>query len=231
MKILTIGDLHGLNVWENKDFSNYDLVIFEGDYVDSFDKTDLEIYNNLMNLIEFKKSNMKKVILLLGNHDMQYMYHPRYRCTGFRSLMLFNLYQFFNDNRNLFQISYQYKNYVWTHAGITNAWLKHFYNDANSAIFEKNNDSIADDLNLCRDSRYMNILMEIGIERGGSNIVGGPLWADSSELLDDYLDNIHQVAGHNPQKEIWSYRDDSSSITFVDCLQHKIEYFELENEK
>jgi len=229
MKILSIGDLHGSNVWKSKDFSSYDLIIFLGDYIDTRQKfTDNQICNNLIDVINFKKVNDNKVILLLGNHDMQYMYHPRYRCSGYRESMVFILHNLLNENKKLFQIAYQKDKYLWTHAGLTNQWLKHFYNGTDYPIFDKKIDTIAEDLNRCQDSIYMDILMEIGIKRGGSNPFGGPLWSDLSELLEDYLDNMHQIVGHNPQEMICSYGDYNSTITFCDCLANKVEYLEEE---
>ena len=47
MKILTIPDLHGKTVWKNVFDTNYDRIIFLGDYVDDFPPTtDGEILDN-----------------------------------------------------------------------------------------------------------------------------------------------------------------------------------------
>lgn len=69
MKILTIPDLHGKTVWKNVFDTNYDRIIFLGDYVDDFPPTtDGEILDNLFKIIEIKKAFPEKIILLWGNH-------------------------------------------------------------------------------------------------------------------------------------------------------------------
>ena len=87
MEVLSIGDTHGNNVLERvKELvPKYDKIIFVGDYVDSFTLDNITINKNLIDLIEFKKENLDKVILLLGNHDLHYLYDEMiHRCTGYR---------------------------------------------------------------------------------------------------------------------------------------------------
>jgi predicted MPP superfamily phosphohydrolase len=70
MFILNIGDLHGRNNWIQwtEEYKDVDKIMFIGDYVDSFDISNVEILDNLKNIIEFKQKFSDKVILLLGNH-------------------------------------------------------------------------------------------------------------------------------------------------------------------
>ena len=84
MNILTISDLHGRTVWKEADMDRYDQVIFLGDYTDSHVVDDETIYTNLQQIIELKQQQPDQFILLLGNHDAQYMHYPHYRCSGFR---------------------------------------------------------------------------------------------------------------------------------------------------
>lgn len=57
MKIRVIGDLHGRDWWKRKvETGDSDLNIFLGDYVDSYTVSDKQIINNLLDIIEFKKS-------------------------------------------------------------------------------------------------------------------------------------------------------------------------------
>ena len=78
MKIAIIGDLHGKNCWKKllKDkIDSLDKIIFMGDYSDDswITFTDKEIVDNLKEVIDFKKKYNKKVELLIGNHDFQYI--------------------------------------------------------------------------------------------------------------------------------------------------------------
>ena len=84
MKVIAIGDLHGKDCWKEVDFSRFDKVIFLGDYTDSFSETDEEIFTNLREIVHLKKTNREKFVLLLGNHDVQYLHFPYYNCSGFR---------------------------------------------------------------------------------------------------------------------------------------------------
>jgi len=70
MKIIAIGDTHGDPLWKSivnveKDAG---LFVFIGDYFDSFLYSLEQQINNFKDIIQFKKDNMNKVILLVGNH-------------------------------------------------------------------------------------------------------------------------------------------------------------------
>ena len=76
MRYITIGDIHGRDDWQAINIRNYDKIIFIGDYVDSFEKSDFAILENLKKIISLKKRHPDKVVLLLGNHDVQYLHYP-----------------------------------------------------------------------------------------------------------------------------------------------------------
>ncbi|MFW6247478.1 MAG: metallophosphoesterase [bacterium] len=211
MKILVIGDVHGRNEWEKHVNENQsDLVVFMGDYVDSFNKTNIEIFDNLKNIIKFKKLNKESVILLSGNHDNQYMLaHPNdknntYRCSGFKPEQHFDLYDLFNKNKDLFQACYQHHNHIFTHAGITNDW---FFNRLHGKTFE----SIEKQINEAFQYKY-EPLFDVGFRRGGSFNCGGIFWADKHDLIIDPLKGFKQVVGHTVQENITTIGD----VTFCD---------------
>jgi predicted MPP superfamily phosphohydrolase len=234
MKILTIGDLHGENTWKDLSFDLYDKVVFIGDYVDSFTESDEDISSNLINIIEIKKKNTEKVELLLGNHDIQYLYPVgRYRCSGYRPSMQITLQTLFEENKELFQIAYQYKNYLWTHAGVSNGWYGRFWQETNELLFSKFEVStIAEKLNRAYYTRFIDTIMAVGRSRSGTCKFGGPLWADKSELIDTFILELHQIAGHSPIAKIITISDrDNSSITFVDCLGSELDFYEIETEE
>ena len=114
--ILTIGDVHGRSTWkeiifggeteyfwwkqsieegydEEKtyEFQKFDKIIFLGDYEDSFDKSNVEILENLKDIIQFAKAYSNLVVLLLGNHDIQYIVKDKI-CSGYRGEMYHDLY-------------------------------------------------------------------------------------------------------------------------------------------
>ena len=79
MKIACIGDVHGESRWKEVTTQIVDHFVFVGDYVDSDHLADDEIWANLQEILAFKLSQPEKVTLLLGNHDLQYMFWPRFR--------------------------------------------------------------------------------------------------------------------------------------------------------
>lgn len=225
-----ISDLHGKDNW--KKFVNDPTInkwIFLADYCDSFEKTSEQIYGNLMDLIEFKKQNMDKVILLLGNHDIPYRYlndDAVPMCSGFRSDMAYHLHFLFNENKKLFQNAYQVNNHLFSHAGISSAWyekhvdiIKHVW----EMLSDKNDRTciqLADVLNVITETRHRKILFEVGESRGGSpGQVGGSFWSCYNETKFGVLSGYHHIVGHTRRDDIEVIKfDDRTSITYCDIL-------------
>lgn len=81
--VLYCGDLHGdifslEQAIEKFEEVKLDVICFMGDYMDSRNKTDIEILYLLNNIIQYKKANPTKVILLLGNHIFGYFKYFSY---------------------------------------------------------------------------------------------------------------------------------------------------------
>jgi len=219
MKICAIGDIHGRTCWKNIAVEDYDKIIFLGDYCDSFFHSDAEIFENLREILILKKSFPEKIILLLGNHDVHYAYSPKYRATGFRNSMEFLLKDLFEMNKDFFQMAFQHNNYLFTHAGVSNAWFLKNKTIIEKADVEKENISLAEALNRILDSSSRDILMEVGYIRGGHSWnKGGIVWADRSETKDDFLNGFHQIVGHSPVPDIIRLGNEKESITYIDCL-------------
>ena len=73
MKTVIIGDIHGHDSWKQiiEQEQNADRFIFVGDYFDSFTVPGATQVQNFQDIIEFKETNGKETILLIGNHDYQ----------------------------------------------------------------------------------------------------------------------------------------------------------------
>jgi len=234
MKTVSIGDLHGSNVWKRiipvKD--RYDKIVFVGDYLDSMDYvendivirkayTNDEIRENLLDIIEFKKANPDLVELLDGNHDTSYMYFPRYFCQGFRADAQPALNIIFNDNKHLFKVAYQHKNYLWTHAGVTNKWLAEFKPMAEEKHLWDDSLPLADILNMANETSLQEKLFQKSGRRmlyGDTDLVGGIIWADRSETREDYLDGYHQIVGHTSIAQNTTIIHNNASIAYIDSL-------------
>ncbi len=226
MKHIVVGDLHGKNCWKQIDVSAYDRVVFLGDYVDHWTHTNTEILSNLEEIIAFKRQYPDKVILLLGNHDVQYLYFPYFRCTGFRPLMQPDLTDLFHRNRELFQVAYQQGNHLFTHAGVTNDWYDDLLSLLATSRLKISTDRIADLLNKVDQTASRSILHTVGEERGGIGN-GGITWADKKETTADMLTGYHQVVGHTPVPHVETIGNKDSSVTYVDVLQTTTYFYEI----
>lgn len=230
IKILAVGDLHGKSCWQVIDFTQYDKVVFMGDYVDSTSHSDGEITDNLNAVIAAKERFPEKIVLLLGNHDTQYLYYPDYRCSGFRPGMQTHLTELFNRHIHLFQIAYQVDNYLFSHAGLSRSWYDRFVSLLDKIPLGEmaEGSNVATLLNGLNQTWHRGLLHEVGIVRGGSKEFGGVTWADKEELRNHPLEGYHQIVGHNPVPYIEALSfDDDTSVTFVDVLGIQESYYEI----
>lgn len=209
MKVAVIGDLHGKPCWKHllKD-NNFDKIVFLGDYSDDswVTFTDKEIADNLKDVIEFKRDNNSKVELLIGNHDFQYIVgYPT--ASRYRKSYACELNKIFNDNKHIFNVVYVLKDYVFTHAGITNGWINYIKKKYDIKDFT----DIAKNINMvyskCKED--CNIA---SYRRGGMSMFAGILWADIHDLKEDGCFDYNQVVGHNRVK----------TNTIIEKNNHKI---------
>lgn len=249
MKILTIGDIHGRNIWKTFADINwllnagpdaagfgpfepeYDKYVFLGDYCDAFDKDNKTITENLLEIIRFKTLYPNNVILLWGNHDVEYFLDKPWlpkktAISGFRPEMHYDLYEIFDNNKHLFQLAYQIDNHIFVHGGIHFGWYHHVFTKAKK---DKGWDelTVADQINEAFNHR-IDCIFDVDHYRGGYKKVGGPLWC-SKQLLDNKpLKNIHQYVGHNVTDDFEKHViNDNTSITFCDVLHKKNAYYTL----
>lgn len=204
-RTLVVGDLHTkLPILEKviKMSKDYDKAIFLGDYVDEWGTPAIYSANLLTKLIEFKKANPQKVVLLLGNHCMSEWQAGVFKCSGFDIETHDSVYSLYQDNEQYFQIAYAQDGILFTHAGLTKGWCKD-----NGIPTNLSAQDYADMLNLAlakrQERRYsplFNALSTVGPCRGGWHSPS-PLWADEQELRQDLVE-IEQVVGHTPQRHI-----------------------------
>lgn len=231
MKIALISDIHGRNNWKEiikSCFNNVDKVVFIGDYVDSFDISSKEINENFVEIIKFAKNNKEKVILILGNHDFYYYYYYSRKQKGFRHQDLIILNTLFESNTELFKLFYKQDNYIFSHAGITNSWIKTFIeNDKRKVLFDSE-DNISfflnnHDLVFKSNNSLMNFNM-CSKYRDGPNKDSGPFWTDKNELILDPLENYNQIVGHTYVDNIIIKKVKNIKLFFTDCLSNNNEY-------
>jgi predicted phosphodiesterase len=243
-KILSIGDIHGSNAWKRNFLEkegkvvlqgpSIDKVIFVGDYVDSFSYTDEEIRENLLEIIDFKQRYPDRVILLIGNHDIQYM-NPSYKrkYSGYRSSMMHDLYDIFKTHRSLFQFSHfeediEGDRILWTHAGVTNNWYGELLMDVRHEnyrfrdLFEEilNRDHRIDEvLNLALEVN-LDLIYNVDQDSGGIDLNASPIWVRPETLMKDPILSYDQVVGHTPMKDIEVRLSKLETVYFIDTQEY-----------
>ena len=214
--IIAIGDIHGSTYWKKivKSHPN-SKYIFLGDYLDpSGDDFNFnEIIGNLMEIIQLKKEQPDNVILLFGNHDLQYVTSAFERGTGYDWMLAGRYKRIFLDHFGLFQNACQIDDYIFTHAGISHKW---FVDDFKGDIHA----NIADQLNNPKPEQ-LKALYRCGEVRGGDKgDTGGIFWADMSEL-ENPLQGYTQIVGHNSVEHIEDYSNNGGRVIFCDCLDNR----------
>ena len=204
MKILINPDIHGRIFWkysiEHKD--EFDKIIFLGDYLDAY-SPDLLVNekDNFKEIIQFKKDNLDKVILLLGNHDCHYINSKILHSSRYNPFKANIYHKLFNDNLDLFQLVYIYNKYLFSHAGVYEEWLK---------MCDLNLDNLIN-YDLDKLASYLNVL---DYYRGGYGNVGSCIWADIRDSeTEKLLKGYYHIFGHTQLK----FKVSTSEFSCLDC--------------
>ena len=219
-KIAIIPDCHGRQFWkivrEHKD--EFEKICFLGDYISpySFEGiTNKQAIEVLKEVVQFKKDNQDKVILLLGNHDFSLFNPDICECrTDYENWSWLN--SFYKKNIKLFDLCWETKvgdkRYFFSHAGVRKGWFDMWvkdnwfkwdsdelppdfmFNNLLHAAYDDYNQDAADKLEV--SLRVYSYFRGWGGEKNGSMI-----WADIREyakgetLENDYNDVVF-VCGH-----------------------------------
>lgn len=232
--LLVIPDIHGRTFWKEpcENVGNYDKIIFLGDYFDPYDFEDISVEDaieNFKEIIEFKKDNIEKVVLLIGNHDEPYIskdyYHfSTYHCR--HSYIYHNkIANLFNENIVFFNIAHAERDILFTHAGVESGWLERVVECEESDI-----SNICKAINNLQNSvDGLKKLYQISSSRGGIDKYGSCIWCDVRDILLDIdslqslntllrpIYRIKQVFGHTLQ----AFYNRVGNIEFGQPVEHK----------
>lgn len=216
MRIMVIPDIHGRKFWRDT-ISDYmdkvEKVVFLGDYLDpypdeivknpelmeckSFD--DVEALSKLLlDIINLKKDNLNKVILLTGNHSDSYIWKNFSAATRTDWKNWETYHNIFLENLNLFNLVYVENNTIFSHAGITEKWAKEFllncleYEDLNIDIIPVTAKLLSTLILTNISNKYITYLGNVGFARGGYGS-GSCEWADITE-------HIERITSYYPLK-------------------------------
>lgn len=207
---LLIPDTHGRLFWKEAVQDWKGKIVFFGDYLDPYEYQENispdDAFKNLLDILEFKKENKDRVVLLLGNHDTHYIWEEAVISSRFCREKEELFRETFLENIELFKVSdfdtVDDEILLYTHAGLTKWWFKQNNFDLDSIPSSE----LSDWLNkLSETPEGRKALTTVGRSRGGYAPSGGPMWADYYDDHDPYFanredgrikNNIYQVFGH-----------------------------------
>lgn len=232
MKTVVIGDIHGRSTWKLiTHLENADRIIFVGDYFDSFDIKTEEQLNNFLDIIEYKKSSGKEVIMLIGNHDHHYF--PEINDTGTSGYQRVGKYQIepiIDANREHLQIAYQMDEFLFTHAGVSSIFM-----DETFGLNKWKVETIADQLNEMFKYRP-GVFTFNGIDGYGDDEYQTPIWIRPRSLMrankNTLRKQVIQVVGHTQVKSLDLIAADKtfgSRYYLIDCLGTSGEYLIIQD--
>lgn len=221
MKAIVIPDIHGRDLWRKiiKKEKDADKFIFLGDYWDSLDLPYIVQKENFNQILSFQAHNTEKTILLLGNHDFQYLRGQEGDCSGYQPRVRFEIEHLFQENIDKFQMAYLYENILFSHAGITQTWL----NDKGIASNDQPIDVSINELWQFKPDHFQ----FFGLNSYGDDITQGPLWVRPKSLMRDRIKDYVQVVGHSSVKSI--DLSTSNKVVFTDNFDTNTEYLIIED--
>lgn len=214
MKIVAIGDIHGRHLWAEivaKEELTADMIVFVGDYFDTYAKISAEQQIENFNLIlEYKRQFPDKVVMLIGNHDFHYMVSGE-TYSGYQEQDAEAIRKALLDAMSTgdIQAAYEHDGFLFTHAGVTKTWcLENGIDVANvveeaNLVFEHNKSAYR--FNRKDQSGY------------GESIWQSPFWVRPRSLLTDKIPGFIQIVGHTTQEDGIDLTIDDG-VVLVDAL-------------
>ena len=236
MKTVVIGDTHGRSLWKlivNQE-QDADRIIFIGDYFDSFEISGVEQIQNFKEIIEYKKTSGKEVIMLVGNHDHHYYPEVGYTGTsGYQSGIAPSINQVIDENRQHLQIAYSFDEFLFTHAGVSPTFMDGEFGE--EGWVEDNVVELLNDLFKYKPKSFdFN-----GTDPYGDNTYQTPIWIRPKSLMavnkkhDKGLKKKYiQVVGHTQVKKldlIGSQKSAGGRYYLIDCLESTGEYLVIQD--
>lgn len=221
MKITVIGDIHGKDIWKQivNDNPDTNLFVFLGDYFDCFEPiTTEQQVNNFKDIIEFKKQNPERVVVLVGNHDFHYMEGVKETYSGYQKNGSWVIQLVLKEALPFMQMCHIQDGFMFTHAGVSDTWLKNVgYDFDNPAKL----DEFINDL-----FKYKPLLFRFTVGSTnsdfGDDVTQTPIWIRHKSLQKVGNREYVQVIGHTHSPNITFL---SNNIVCVDSLPY--EYLDI----
>lgn len=223
MKTIVLGDTHGRDTWKKivADHPDAERIIFIGDYFDSFDIDYIEQIKNYQDIIAYKESGEKEVIMLIGNHDYYYFREINSdEISGYNHRAAVLIRPLLDQTRHHLQMCYIMDNFLFSHAGVSPEWLDDTFPEWRDK--EMWPDSTLDDLiNDIWKHKPLKFMFN-GSNPYGDDTYQTPIWIRPGSLelanREEYLKEKYiQIVGHTRIKSISAQTHDTGYY-FIDCL-------------
>ena len=224
MKIIALGDIHGRTIWKGIVNNNLsDKIVFVGDYFDSkYGISPEKQKENFRDIIEYKRLNKNKVILLIGNHDFHYLKSTEKHYSGFQPGHKIEIQELLHEaiDNDFIKMCHIEGNVIFSHAGFTKTWCKNNLGYENPDI--GNFENLVNDLFKNKPNAFK---FTPGKNNStiGDDICQTPIWVRPNSLLIDKIDNFIQVVGHTEQISLIKIED----IILIDSLGTTGEYLQI----
>lgn len=222
MRIIALGDTHGRTSWKKiTAHEEFDKVVFIGYYFDTHEDVSGEQQKeNFKNIVQFKKLNIEKVVLLFGNHDYHYLRTVNEAYSGYQEWERADIQDLLHPaiDDNLLQMCFVWQNLLFSHAGVTKTWCdnnrvqKDYLEQSINELFKYSSDSFS-------FTRGINCSMS------GDDVEQSPIWVRPNSLLKDRMEGFIQVVGHTIQGKLVIADD----VIFIDTLGTSGEYLIWDN--
>lgn len=190
--IQAFGDIHGRSSWKMFIDDNFDFIVFIGDYFDNPKINGIRQIENFLEIVDYKIRFPKKIKLLIGNHDLQYLNGIDELYTGWQEELDKQINSVLEDNLKYLQPSFTFNNIIFSHAGLTKSFATR--NQLNLKHIDKSLQDLFD-----RDRQAFQLY---GGSIEGDSIDQSPFWVRPKSLVEDKLENYMQVVGHTKQLSI-----------------------------
>lgn len=234
-RIICLGDTHGRVDWKaiaEKELTTCDKFLFIGDYFDTHNQgvSGNKQIVNFKEIVEFKKTNPDKVILLTGNHDYHYIRGIGETYSGYQAMYALEIGELVEQTikDDLMQMCYLHDKFFFSHAGLTKTWIQRVLipNNINPLV----NDVMVQHINdfLKFQPRVFGFMMGDNFDQTGDDITQGPIWVRPHSLARDMVEEITCVVGHTPVQKL-RLNPKHPSIILIDCLGTTKEYLIIED--
>lgn len=190
MKITVVADSHGSAVplgIARMNLEKSDKIIFLGDFFDHEEKEYNEQKQNFLNVIEFKKQNIEKVVVLIGNHDANYILPDLLKWQPEHGKEIENLIL---QNLELIDFAYLENNWLFSHAGFSEVWMQ------NQLVCNEISEDLIKFLNNQFHNGVFTNLRFTGLSGYGDEITQNPLWIRPCSLMKSAVCGVNQIVGH-----------------------------------